>query len=82
MLPEKYTLVKDGKCSLYVTCLCCFRPADMSLSRTPSPPCHLSSVIKVSSFGVSPPPPKGDDVIYVQPLTADRLGVVLYLCLY
>ena len=32
------------------------------------PPRHLSSVIEVSSFGIPPPPPQGDDVIYVQPL--------------
>ena len=42
-------------------------PSPVPLGRT-IPPCHLSSVIKVSSFGLSPPPPKGDDVIYVQPL--------------
>ena len=32
----------------------------------PSPP--PSSIIKVSFFGVSPPAPNGDDVIYIQPL--------------
>ena len=39
-----------------------------STSWQDAPPPHLSYVIKVSSFGVPPHPPKGDDVIYVQPL--------------
>ena len=39
------------------------RPSPVSQGRTLPP---LSSVIKVSSFGVPPPPPK---VIYLQPLT-------------
>ena len=44
------------------------RPSPVPHGRTLRLPCHLSSVIKVLSFGVSPPPPKGDDLIYVQPL--------------
>ena len=50
----------------------------------PPLPRQLSSVIKVSSFGVLPRPPKGDDVIYVQPLTtqtqfAPELNYDMYL---
>ena len=43
------------------------RPFLVPYGRTP--PHHLSSVIKVSSFGIPPPPPQCDDVIYVQPLS-------------
>ena len=34
---EKYTPVKDGKSSLYVTCMCYFRPADSRYVQDPPP---------------------------------------------
>ena len=41
---------------------------------------QLSSVIKVSSFGIYPPPPQGDDVIYVQPLSHLFVIIISHLC--
>ena len=55
------------------TRFCCLAMDSSKIRPSPVPhgrtsPRRLSSVIKVSSFGILPPPPKGDAVIYVQPL--------------